>query len=343
MRQQDPFGREAPARHGGGVIPTESSRMPWPRGAPAQPSQALGSSGANADGMVWGVRAVDLAAGGWTPTSPVEPAPGQTLLRRDPGLRATSAAAAGDRVSRHCVEDLRFAPSSADLPLWSPRSVCAAGGRLRPLVSGGVDGAVGRVPAARQADQRVGWRGRRPGGRLGATGRRLLEAVREEPTWRRRFALLDEFLLGAAEKGPRPSPEVARAWQLIRDSSGAVGIGRVADEVGWSHKHLIAKFVPAGRVDAQDGGAAGALRARCRPCQVWSRGAPSPESHLPTMSTEPVANGSRKAGTPGGEIRPRPQCTTRIQHLASSAGHRGHRRVRSRVWLQLLRMGTGEP
>jgi AraC-like DNA-binding protein len=77
---------------------------------------------------------------------------------------------------------------------------------------------------------------------FGAPGRRLMEAVRDAPTWRRRFALLDEFLLGAAEEGRRPSPEVARAWQLVVISGGAAAIGRVANEVGWSHKHLITKF-----------------------------------------------------------------------------------------------------
>jgi hypothetical protein len=46
---------------------------------------------------------------------------------------------------------------------------------------------------------------------FGASGRRLSEMIRETPTWRGRFTVLDRFLLVAAEKGPRPSPEVAGA------------------------------------------------------------------------------------------------------------------------------------
>jgi AraC-like DNA-binding protein len=77
---------------------------------------------------------------------------------------------------------------------------------------------------------------------LGADGRRLGEQLRETPSWRRRFALLDRFLLGRLEGGPQPSPEVARAWERLVASGGAVPIGRLASEVGWSHKHLIARF-----------------------------------------------------------------------------------------------------
>lgn len=79
---------------------------------------------------------------------------------------------------------------------------------------------------------------------LGAAARRLLEAVREEPTWPGRFALLDDFLLWAADHGPSPAPEVTRAWELLAGDGRprAISVAQVADEVGWSHKHLITKF-----------------------------------------------------------------------------------------------------
>jgi AraC-like DNA-binding protein len=77
---------------------------------------------------------------------------------------------------------------------------------------------------------------------LGATGRRLAEQLRETSSWRRRFALVDQYLLRRLERGPRPSPEVAWAWQRLVATGGAVPIGRIAHEVGWSHKHLIARF-----------------------------------------------------------------------------------------------------
>jgi AraC-like DNA-binding protein len=35
---------------------------------------------------------------------------------------------------------------------------------------------------------------------------------------------------------------VARAWHVLAATGGATPIGRVAAEVGWSHKHLITRF-----------------------------------------------------------------------------------------------------
>jgi AraC-like DNA-binding protein len=78
---------------------------------------------------------------------------------------------------------------------------------------------------------------------LGPDGRRLGEQLRETPTWRQRFALVDRFLLRRLAVGPRPAPEVGWAWERLVATGGAVPISRIADEVGWSHKHLIARFL----------------------------------------------------------------------------------------------------
>jgi AraC-like DNA-binding protein len=77
---------------------------------------------------------------------------------------------------------------------------------------------------------------------LGADGRRLGERLREAPGWGQRFALLDQFLLRRLDRGPRPSPEVGWAWERMVATGGAVPIGPLAKEVGWSHRHLIARF-----------------------------------------------------------------------------------------------------
>jgi AraC-like DNA-binding protein len=77
---------------------------------------------------------------------------------------------------------------------------------------------------------------------LGPAGRRLAERVRDAATWRQRFTLVDEFLLRRLERGRRPSAEVAWAWQRLTATDGAVPIGQLASEVGWSHKHLITMF-----------------------------------------------------------------------------------------------------
>jgi AraC-like DNA-binding protein len=77
---------------------------------------------------------------------------------------------------------------------------------------------------------------------VGTNGRRLAEQLREAPTWRQRFALLDRFLLERLDHGPRPSPQVGWAWQRLVATGGTVPIGRLANEMGWSHKHLITRF-----------------------------------------------------------------------------------------------------
>jgi AraC-like DNA-binding protein len=77
---------------------------------------------------------------------------------------------------------------------------------------------------------------------VGADTRRLSDQVRSARTWEERGRVVDQFLLERATHGPQPSPEVTRAWQLLMRSGGQTTISGIADEVGWSHKHLITKF-----------------------------------------------------------------------------------------------------
>ncbi|WUD65910.1 helix-turn-helix domain-containing protein [Nocardia sp. NBC_00508] len=77
---------------------------------------------------------------------------------------------------------------------------------------------------------------------LGRRSREFADRIRDEPTWRSRFELLDGFLLDRAAIGRQVSPEVRRAWALLTATGGAIPIRRIVEDVGWSHKHLIAKF-----------------------------------------------------------------------------------------------------
>ena len=70
----------------------------------------------------------------------------------------------------------------------------------------------------------------------------MAEQLREAPSWQQRVGPADWFLLGRLESGPRPSPEIAWAWRRLVASGGGIPIGRLAAEVGWSHKHLITRF-----------------------------------------------------------------------------------------------------
>lgn len=77
---------------------------------------------------------------------------------------------------------------------------------------------------------------------LGPAGLRLTERLANTAGWDPRFAVLDEFLLRRAERGPSPAPEVVRAWRRLAGSGGAVPIGELAHEVGWSRRHLVTRF-----------------------------------------------------------------------------------------------------
>lgn len=61
---------------------------------------------------------------------------------------------------------------------------------------------------------------------------------------RERPRLLDAALLAvAARRGRRPMPaELELAWQRLRSSHGGVRVGDLADETGWSRRHLTERF-----------------------------------------------------------------------------------------------------
>lgn len=77
---------------------------------------------------------------------------------------------------------------------------------------------------------------------LGPASQPLIDRIRDARGWRQRFDRLDEFLLARAQHGPEPSPQVAWAWRRLDATGGRLPISRLADEVGWSHKHLITRF-----------------------------------------------------------------------------------------------------
>jgi AraC-like DNA-binding protein len=69
----------------------------------------------------------------------------------------------------------------------------------------------------------------------------LVERLAEAPSWDHRFALLDNTLARRLA-GSRPSPEIAWAWRELRRTHGRVAVGRLADELGWTRKRIVARF-----------------------------------------------------------------------------------------------------
>ncbi|WP_329389331.1 AraC family transcriptional regulator [Streptomyces sp. NBC_01351] len=70
----------------------------------------------------------------------------------------------------------------------------------------------------------------------------LVEQLAATGDWGARFDLLDLALSARLERGPLPAPEVGHAWHLLSRAGGAIPVGRIAAEVGWSQGYLIRRF-----------------------------------------------------------------------------------------------------
>ncbi|MGI5231597.1 helix-turn-helix domain-containing protein [Actinoallomurus sp. CA-142502] len=70
----------------------------------------------------------------------------------------------------------------------------------------------------------------------------LTERLAEARSWPARFAVLDEVLSGDAGRPGAPPDELRHAWRLIVGSGGLARVADIASEVGWSRRHLAARF-----------------------------------------------------------------------------------------------------
>lgn len=77
---------------------------------------------------------------------------------------------------------------------------------------------------------------------LGPFADELITRLYELPNWESRFDLLDATIARRITNAPPPSPQVQWAWSALAKPGGVPSIGALADEVGWSRKHLIARF-----------------------------------------------------------------------------------------------------
>lgn len=77
---------------------------------------------------------------------------------------------------------------------------------------------------------------------LGSPLGELAAALAALPGWAERFGLLDEVLTRWREAGTPSSERVVRAWSLLVRTAGAIPVPRLAEEVGWSVRHLENRF-----------------------------------------------------------------------------------------------------
>ncbi len=77
---------------------------------------------------------------------------------------------------------------------------------------------------------------------FGRDARCLTEQLYEAGTWNARFALLESLILAKVHEAPSPSPKVLWAWDQLQLPGDDGRIGKIAAELGWSPRHLIAGF-----------------------------------------------------------------------------------------------------
>jgi AraC-like DNA-binding protein len=76
---------------------------------------------------------------------------------------------------------------------------------------------------------------------VGPIGTELWERLQGTDRWDERFAACDDVLTRIA-RAQTVSPELRRSWELLVASRGAVAVGDLADDVGWSRQHLTRRF-----------------------------------------------------------------------------------------------------
>ncbi|MEV0537759.1 helix-turn-helix domain-containing protein [Kitasatospora sp. NPDC050463] len=77
---------------------------------------------------------------------------------------------------------------------------------------------------------------------LGRASGRLQEELQQAADWPERFAALDGALLRAAHPSGRVPPELVRAWRELRRSGGSLSVAALAQDTGWSSRHLQERF-----------------------------------------------------------------------------------------------------
>ena len=77
---------------------------------------------------------------------------------------------------------------------------------------------------------------------IGAGAHELADRLATAPDWSARFALLERAIATRTLEAPPVAPALEWAWRRLHETDGAVPIGAVAGELGWSRRHLTATF-----------------------------------------------------------------------------------------------------
>ncbi|WP_433021958.1 helix-turn-helix domain-containing protein [Kribbella sp. CA-294648] len=79
---------------------------------------------------------------------------------------------------------------------------------------------------------------------LGVPAQEVVERLRATPHWHERLEIVERLLLEAwrDELSGEPRAELGWAWKRLCATAGGVGVQELAQEVGWSRRHLTERF-----------------------------------------------------------------------------------------------------
>jgi AraC-like DNA-binding protein len=77
---------------------------------------------------------------------------------------------------------------------------------------------------------------------FGADSTALVDRLGCAPTWADRFAILDAVLARRVVEGAGVPDAVGWAWRRMVVSGGLVAVSELAEEIGWSRRHLGERF-----------------------------------------------------------------------------------------------------
>jgi AraC-like DNA-binding protein len=80
---------------------------------------------------------------------------------------------------------------------------------------------------------------------LGFDGIALRERLGEAPDWDTRFDIVENYIAGRLAEAQALSPEITWAYRTVVASGGRTRVAALAGEIGWSRRHLAAKFTDA--------------------------------------------------------------------------------------------------
>ena len=77
---------------------------------------------------------------------------------------------------------------------------------------------------------------------MGAEADRFVARIDDTPSWDARFDIIESMIESRIAEAGEPSPLISWSWRRLDETGGRINIAALADEGGWSRKHLAMQF-----------------------------------------------------------------------------------------------------